>query len=360
MWPLKDKFKQMKKNKGENIAYIIIWSIVIALPVYTLQGAKDFSHTKVYMEWIRLIPFLFIFTINNSILVPHFLLKKQTLRYVILVLLLVSLVTMLSPYLKHIQNWVFQSFDQKTRISPRRLTIRSFEYRIATNILISILVVGFNNAIKLLIHREKEEKLREQKDKTHLKTELSFLRNQISPHFFMNTLNNIHALISFDTNQAQESVIQLSTMMRHLLNDSQTGTSTIKQEFDFIHSYINLMRIRYYDNVTINLHLDVPENNRTIPSLLFTSLVENAFKYGIDDTKTSFVNVSAHVKDEALFFEIANSKQDESPNKDTQTGLGLVNLEKQLKLLYGSHYSLDIVDGEKTYCVNLKIPLNHD
>ncbi|WP_161636279.1 sensor histidine kinase [Saccharicrinis fermentans] len=350
----------MNKYKGENIAYLIIWCIVIALPVYTLQGARDFSHTKVYMEWIRLIPFLLIFMVNNSILVPHFLLKKQNLRYLSLVFVLVIIVTTASPYLKYIQHMVFESFDQIQRINPRRISGRSLEYKMATNVLISFLVIGFNNTIKLLILREKEEKLREQKDKTHLQTELSFLRNQISPHFFMNTLNNIHALISFDTGQAQKSIIQLSTLMRHLLNDSQAGTSTIKDEFAFIRSYIHLMRIRYYDNVHINLHLEVEQSNKTIPSLLFTSLVENAFKYGIDDTKESFVTVSAHIKDNELLFEIANSKHESLENKREKTGLGLINLEKQLVLLYGTNYSLAIEDREKTYCVNLKIPLNND
>ncbi|MGQ1785816.1 sensor histidine kinase [Saccharicrinis sp. GN24d3] len=349
----------MLKNKRENIAYLIIWSIVIALPVYTLQGGREFSQVRVYMEWIRLIPFLLIFVINNSILVPQLLHKKRTLYYLILVTLLVTCVTLASPLLKFLQNVVFDSFEQVQRTAPRRALARSSEYKMATNILISFLVIGFNNAIKLLIQREEEEKLREQKDKIHLQTELSFLRNQISPHFFMNTLNNIHALISFDTGQAQKSVIQLSTLMRHLLNDSQTGTSTIKEEFEFIKSYINLMRIRFYDNVKITLHLDVEQNNRTIPSLLFTSLVENAFKYGIDDTKESFVTVTANIKNDELFFEISNSKAEVQHEEET-TGLGLINLEKQLALLYGDHYNLDIIETEKTYCVNLKIPLNND
>ncbi len=349
----------MLKNKSENIIYLIIWLIVLFLPVFTLQGARNFSQTRVYMEWIRMLPFLFIFIINNSVLVPKLLLNKKTVFYGISVLVLVVGVTLASQYLRYIQNLVLEWQQQ----SPRQYLFRSqgktFEYRMATNILISFLVIGFNNAIKLLIKREKEEKLREQKDKVHLQTELSFLRNQISPHFFMNTLNNIHALIKFDADQAQKSVIQLSTLMRHLLNESKSGTATIQTEFEFIKSYVDLMRIRYSDKVKITVELDVAESDRIIPSMLFVSLVENAFKYGIDYTKSSYVSIVARLENDELFFEVKNSKAQQN-KEEVNTGVGLVNLEKQLVLLYGTNYSLDITNGDLEYIVNLKIPLNDD
>ncbi len=348
----------MLKNKSENIIYLIIWLIVLSLPVFTLQGSRYFSQTQVYMEWIRLLPFLLIFSINNSILVPKLLLNKKTVFYGISVLILVVGVTMASQYLKYIQNLVLEWQQQRPRQYPFRSQGKTFEYRIATNILISFLVVGFNNAIKLLINREKEEKLREQKDKAHLQTELSFLRNQISPHFFMNTLNNIHALIKFDADQAQKSVIQLSTLMRHLLNKSKNETATIETEFDFIKSYVNLMRIRLSEKVNITVHLDVKESDRVIPSMLFISLVENAFKYGVDYSKPSYVFISAHIKNDELYFDVKNSKAVLNTDK-TKTGVGLKNLENQLVLLYGTNYSLTISDGESEYKVNLKIPLNH-
>lgn len=349
----------MRKNKRENIIYLIIWLFVLLLPVFTLQGARNFSQTRVYMEWIRMLPFLLIFIINNSVLVPKLLLNKKTVFYGISVLVLVVGVTLASQYLRYIQNLVLEWQQQ----SPRQYLFRSqgktFEYRMATNILISFLVVGFNNAIKLLINREKEEKLQQEKDKVHLQTELSFLRNQISPHFFMNTLNNIHALIKFDADQAQKSVIQLSTLMRHLLNESKNGLATIQTEFDFIKSYVDLMRIRLSKRVEITIDLDVTESDRIIPSLLFISLVENAFKYGVDYSKTCFISIIAGVENDQLFFEVKNSKATQN-EEEVKTGVGLENLKKQLVLLYGPNYSLDITDNDFEFIVNLKIPLNDD
>ncbi|MGQ1889466.1 sensor histidine kinase [Thermophagus sp. OGC60D27] len=338
----------------------MIWLFVMFLPVFTLQGARDFSSSRVYMEWIRLVPFLVVFLINNSLLVPQLLLKKRTLIYFLSVSLLVAGVALASPYLKIFQGLVFKWLGQAPPAFPRRLPGLSAEYRLATNVLISFLVVGFNNAIKLLIQREKEEKIREQKDNMHLQTELSFLRNQISPHFFMNTLNNIHALIRFDADQAQKSVVQLSTLMRHLLNESKSGTSTIGKEFEFLKSYVDLMRIRYSDKVHMDVSLDVNEKHKTIPSLLFVSLVENAFKHGVDSSVPCFVSISAQVMENTLIFEVKNSKLAPNQPSPGKTGVGLTNLKKQLMLLYQNNYSLDISDGQREFGVILKIPLSHD
>lgn len=348
----------MLKNKSENIIYLIIWLIVIFLPVFTLQGARNFSQTKVYMEWIRLLPFLLIFIINNSLLVPKLLMNKKTVIYGISAFILVVGVTLASPYLRSLQNIIFDWHQQVPRRIPLRAQGTTLEYKMATNILISFLVIGFNNAIKLLIKREKEEKQREQKDKIHLETELSFLRNQISPHFIMNTLNNIHALIRFDADQAQKSVVKLSTLMRHLLRDSKSGTATIESEFEFIKSYIDLMRIRYSEKVKIDVNLDVAESDRIIPSMLFTSLVENAFKYGVDPSKPSFVSISAQLNKNELYFIVKNSKA--LIDVESKTGLGIDNLKKQLLLLYGTNYDLEINDSESEYIANLKIPLSDD
>jgi len=348
----------MLKNKSENIIYLIIWLIVYLLPIFTLQEARNFSQTRVYMEWIRMLPFLLIFIVNNSLLLPKLLMHKKTILYGISALALVIVVTLASPYLKHLQNLIFEWLQETPRRVPMYVQNRTLEYKMATNILISFLVLGFNDGIKLLISREKEEKLREQKEKIHLETELSFLRNQISPHFFMNTLNNIHALVRFDAEQAQQSLVKLSTLMRHLLKESKNGTASIASEFEFINSYVDLMRLRYSDKVKIKVALDVADSDRIIPSMLFTSLVENAFKYGVDPTSPSFVSISALLQNDELFFTVKNSKA--HIDKVTSTGLGLENLKKQLLLLYGTRYSLDINDSDSEYVVNLKIPLNDD
>jgi LytS/YehU family sensor histidine kinase len=269
---------------------------------------------------------------------------------------IVILVVVLSPHLRILINWLL---EQTNGALYRRKTIKTLSDVLGERAIMSILVIGINNTIKLLIQRQKEDKHYEEQKKLLLQTELSFLRNQISPHFFMNTLNNIHALITIDPEKASKSVIQLSELMRRLLNDAKTESAPIKEEFNFLTSYINLMKLRCSQRVKINIDFHIENSEQLIPSFLLVSLVENAFKYGIDYSKPSFINISASIKDEMLYF-ITNNSKNSSIETTQKTGVGLNNLRKQLDLLFQNNYSLDIIDEEDQFSVNLKIPLNND
>ncbi|PKQ62303.1 hypothetical protein BZG02_13405 [Labilibaculum filiforme] len=374
----------LTQKKGENLIYALLWLMVLSLPVFTLKGGDEFNWNRVFLEWMRILPFLLIFIINNSLLAPKLLFKQKLIGYSISILAIVILFSIFNNLPQIAHDFLFQKLGPGLEgnpmhpgrpISPDSMGAfpepppfgrhpqmgadKPFSYLIFENMIISFLVVGFNNAIKLGIRRQKEELQREEKEKIHLETELSFLRTQISPHFFMNTLNNIHALIEMDQVQAQKSVIELSKLMRYLLNESQQGTATIKAEFEFLNSYIDLMRIRYTDKVKIDINLDIKEKHRKIPSLLFISLVENAFKYGVSYSQDSYISIHAKQDQEQLSFEIKNSISSKS-NTEKGTGLGLVNLQKQLNILFKGEESFEIIESENEYQVKLIIPLQDD
>ena len=189
----------------------------------------------------------------------------------------------------------------------------------------------------------------------HLTTELSLLRQQISPHFIMNTLNNIHALIGIDQDKAQESVIQLSQLMRKLLSGVEKGNSTVINELEFLESYIELMKLRIFDTVKVEVDFNVSQPDKEIPPLLFVSLVENAFKYSVSYSKKSYIIIKAKTEEGMLRFSVQNSKH--SDNKKTGTGLGLKNLKKQLSLLYDNNYLFEINETDSEFYVKLNIPL---
>lgn len=370
------------QKRSENIIYCLICAIVLVLPVFTLKGGDEFSWNRVILEWIRVLPFLLIFIINNSILVPKLLFQKKIIWYFTSISALVILFSAINHLPNILHDFLFSRpilndmpIHPGRHMKPENMMgsfhkppndrkplfegYKPFSYIIFENMIISILVIGFNNAIKLGIQRHMEELQHEEKEKIHLKTELSFLRQQISPHFFMNTLNNIHALIEIDQVQAQKSVIKLSKLMRYLLNESQQGTVTIKEEFEFMTSYIDLMRIRYSDKVKIDVNLDIQEDHRKIPPLLFISLVENAFKYGISYSKESYISIYAKQNQEHLSFEIKNSISTKSKT-EKGTGVGLVNLRKQLDILFDGEQSFNIIECENEYQVKLIIPLKND
>jgi LytS/YehU family sensor histidine kinase len=159
------------------------------------------------------------------------------------------------------------------------------------SVFIGILILGFDLGLRTSFKWSRLEQQRTQLEKENIKNELAFLRNQLSPHFFMNTLNNIHSLIDIDTEEAKESIIRLSHLMRHLLYDSEDESIPLSKEVNFIQSYVELMKLRYTDKVKVSFTVDSDTSNISIPPLLFTSLIENAFKYGVSYKQKSFINI---------------------------------------------------------------------
>ena len=173
----------------------------------------------------------------------------------------------------------------------------------------------------------------------------------------MNTLNNIHALVDIDPDQAKDSIVDMSRMMRYLLYDSDNHHVTLNNAIIFLKKYLNLMKLRYTDQV--NIQLDVPDDTSddiVIAPLVFIPFVENAFKHGVALNKPSTISISIEKRDGRLLFHCRNTK---SHAKHEYGGVGLNNVTKRLELIYGNDYSLDINDGEQDYDVLLNLPVKH-
>ena len=172
----------------------------------------------------------------------------------------------------------------------------------------------------------------------------------------MNTLNNIHALVDINTEEAKESIIQLSKLMRHLLYDSEIDKISLQKEFSFIKNYVDLMKLRFSDKVEIVLNLPDQISDKSIPPLLFTSFVENAFKHGISYEQPSFIHISFTVTDKILTFELTNSNP-KNETADESSGIGIENSRKRLDLLYGKNYILKTEDKDDKYSIQLSLPI---
>ena len=213
---------------------------------------------------------------------------------------------------------------------------------------ISVLVIGFDTGLQISVKWAHSEQLRIQAEKDNVENQLAFLRNQVSPHFFMNTLNNIHSLIDIDTTEAKESIIKLSKLMRHLLYDSEVEQIPLKKEIEFIQNYVELMKLRYSDKVQIDLQLPGQLPDKSIPPLLYTSFVENAFKHGISYQESSFITIAFFIEAENLVFEIKNSNPG-IKREEESSGIGIENSRKRLDLIYGNRYTLEIRMGKMSF-----------
>ena len=229
-----------------------------------------------------------------------------------------------------------------------------------------LLSIGTNIGVKFyfrsLIARRELDIL----EREHLKQQLENLKYQIHPHFFMNTLNNIHALVDIDPEKAQESIIDLSKLMRYILYESNHEYVQAAREVDFMANYVSLMSLRYNDK--LKFIANNPDDGRGIwiPPLIFISFVENAFKHGVSYNKESFIEVGAKryksdSGEQRLSYYCRNSKQPKKNGNGKKvneaSGVGLSNIRSRLDLMFGDNYTLDITDGEEEFIVNMDIPI---
>jgi uncharacterized protein (DUF2164 family) len=363
---------QIKNTRNiELLVYVIIWLIVLLMPIFFSQYNDGINWSRVSHEWIKIIPFLIIFLIHNYLLFPFILIPKKYWFYFGSTLLIIIGVSILSILIGREvgpsrgimpQSMDLPPFPQKPVPGGELplVRIKIWQLLLFEDFITSMLVIGFNAAIKLTVKWQDEEQKNKELEKQKLETELAFLKNQISPHFFMNTLNNIHALVDINQEDAKESIIKLSKLMRYLLYDTENAKTTLTKEIEFIKSYVDLMRLRFTSQVSV--HLSFPETipNIKIPPMLFTSLLENAFKHGVSYQYKSFIEIIMKTNREFLFFRIRNSIQNSGNGLDEKGGIGLENLRKRLDLIYDKSYSLVQNESDKEFEINIKLPLNED
>ena len=227
-------------------------------------------------------------------------------------------------------------------------------------ILLILFVLAFNICVRLFFYTLRKEEELIELERQKLKSELDYLKFQINPHFFMNTLNNIHALIDIDKEKAQSTILKLARMMQRVLSDSSAIYYTLDKEIQFISCYIDLMSLRYTDALKIKASFPDSYNNVRVPSMLFVSFLENAFKHGVSYNTPSEIELSIDVVDGFVFFCCKNTIAKKNSNGlKTNSGIGVQNAIKRLSLLYGDNYSYEIRQDDY-YNVLLKIPVKND
>lgn len=338
---------------GENLLYLMVWMVIILVPVLNSEMLAEvqISLENILIAWLKIAPYLLIFIIHNSLIAPRLLLRKH--RYVWY--LVVNLLTITAVFSLVAIYEKYAPYDTEPYILNGKASFT--DLAIYWNILLGFFMTGLNMGIKLLYRSLRDEQQMEELKRQNLQAEMDYLRYQINPHFFMNTLNNIHALIDIDTEYAKSAVIELSKMMRYVLYESGSETISLKKDIQFIENYIELMRIRY--DSSIDICLDYPAtipNKVAIPPLLLIVFVENAFKHGVSYNHASFIHIRIGYRDDAVTAVISNSRHEKS--RPGTTGIGLENVKKRLALIYQDNYTLSIDDSNPAvYTVKLIIPI---
>lgn len=186
------------------------------------------------------------------------------------------------------------------------------------------------------------------------KAELALLKNQINPHFFFNTLNNLYSLIKKDPDLAQEYVLKLSDMMRFTIYDGKEENVTCHEEIKYLTNFIELQTGRYHKIIDIRFTHDIKNKNCTLPPLLLIILVENAFKHGVEKMiDGAFIHLELFENDNHMIFKIKNNFDPD--NAANEHGIGLKNLKGRLELLFPKKHKLTIVNTNNIYSAELKL-----
>jgi two-component system, LytTR family, sensor kinase len=203
--------------------------------------------------------------------------------------------------------------------------------------------------------------LRQLKENENLKTELSFLRSQISPHFMFNVLNSVVALIRQKSDKLESVVIELSNLMRYMLYESDEESVSLKIELEYLKSYIDLQTQRFGDDIKLMINIPNSIPDRNIEPMLLIPLVENAFKHGYDVIQDPQIKIDLEFVDTALVMTVRNKYLATTPlTKGRNAGIGLNNLQRRLNLLYPGNHSLVIQTHDSWFTVKFILKLKDD
>lgn len=190
-----------------------------------------------------------------------------------------------------------------------------------------------------------------------VQTELALLHSQINPHFLFNALNVVYNMALEKSSQTTVAILQLSDILRYVIYDTKVPKVQLSQELRLLDNYISFQKNRYTsENIKFYYYFD-SEGYMLVP-MLFLPLVENAFKHGLRGSgENGFIDLRIEVEKGVLFLSCTNNYQKKEMEEES-SGIGIANVKKNLELLYQGRYSLEIVQIDNEYSVNLKIVLD--
>ena len=342
------------------ILHAIAWIIVIIIPFYLSNAFGDGDQHRLYQFYVHTFSAVLIFYIGYLWLVPRFFLQDKKAHYLIILVGLILATYGITSFINEtllsdpVRDAKFMEAFKKATGEKAIPPFKVFGF--FNHILASVLISGFAMGLGVMEKLKQNEKKQKELEKEKLNSELAFLKNQVSPHFFFNTLNNIYSLIGIDGPTAQHSVLKLSKLMRYLLYESEHGETQMSHEIDFMNNYIDLMKLRLSPRVELQIEFPKEFPDFSIPPLLFVPFIENAFKHGISSRDRSFITIRMEINDEKISFIAENSMGKSSQTGDLQhSGIGLENVRKRLALLFPDKHELVIKQDEAVFQVQLSI-----
>lgn len=299
---------------------------------------------------IRLLLTIILFYTNYFLLVPKFLLKKNTWTYILICLAIIIMVGAV----------ISMNFSFEPKPPPgfnRNEDFRDGGWTRPVFMMLSLSTPFFISALlRVYVEWRRNEDLRKKVENEKVSSELQFLKTQLNPHFLFNSLNAIYSLSVKGSSKTSEAIISLSELMRYMLYEADKDKVKLGKELEYIKNYVQLQRLRLSDSANVKLKISGEERGKEVPPLLFISFIENAFKYGTDYKGRTYVNIGLLINEKNIHLRVEN-KIGAHRKEPKNSGVGLENIKNRLRLLYPDSHRLQITDNGETYVVDLNLNL---
>jgi two-component system LytT family sensor kinase len=340
--------------------HVLAWIVVLSLPwllrlTYDTNISKNPAENRFFLLNM-LTGFLWIalFYLNAFYLFPKFIHHKKYTLYALILLVLFVVAISVHGYLFHLL-----------------IVGKKFYFLLSAgfNLPAFLLSIATSTIYRSVNDKMKADAIAQEKQQENLKTELSFLRSQISPHFIFNILNNMVALVRMKSEQLEPTIIKLSSLLQYMLYETNEDKVLLRTEVEYLHAYIDLQQQRFGSKVKINIDIEISDDFHEIEPMLLIPFVENAFKHGVGMIEHPEINITMKCDNGKLQFSVRNKyNNDRLEIKDKTSGIGLTNVQRRLNLLYGEHHSLLINTNqnwrdekkEDWFEATLELNFNHD
>ncbi len=358
--------------------HITVWICFFLLPYIFSPQPKDVSenisrHLLVLYITINIFLLLFYY-FNTQLLIPKLLFQKKWIAYFVIVATCFITFLYAPRQITHTINGTTEEIideqiratyrqrdelKENTSIAGKNKKVNKIQNKALRyfpgSFVVFLLVLTVGICSQVIGQWKKSENIKEKMLHEKTSTELSFLKSQIRPHFFFNTLNNIYSLAVTQNEKTPDAILELSTIMRYMLTETQIEKTLLENEVNFIKNYIDLNLMRLTEKVKVSFNVEGQTNNKQIAPLLFIPFVENAFKYGVSTKENSELNIKITAKDNQIILVVDNTIVKTENNIIEPTGIGINNVRRRLDLLYPNNHRLFVTNDKNIFKVYLEI-----
>jgi two-component system LytT family sensor kinase len=354
--------------------HIIAWTLLFILNIAFIKNYRiQFDLNYHIITWLI---FIGIFYFNYLVLMPMLFFKRSFILYILISLfMLTGLVTVRQGVDKKHFEKVFRTEIQNEHPSPEEFGRRNMPmppdfkhpppdypkpqkmprplfslYGLVLFFLASMLIRFFEKW-------QQDEKRNREIEKENIATELTFLKQQINPHFLFNALNSIYSMTINTSDQASDTILKLSSILRYMLYETEHPLVNLRDEISVIDDYIELQKLRVPHNVSVYFKVTGHQGNQQIAPLLLMPLIENAFKYGIDNVSEVFIDIQITIENDNLELAVKNRIIRTDHCNGIDSGIGIKNILRRLELLYPDNYHFETEQTNGIFSVILRLKM---